>query len=112
MIVALSSKGKDWNEEVDPRFGRADFLAIYDEDKDEISFLDNSDITSQAHGVGPLAAKKIVDNKVEVLITGNGPGGNAGSVLAKTGVQVYVGAAGMTLKAAYDAYKAGDLNKA
>jgi len=112
MIIAISAKGKDWNEAVDARFGRADFFAIYDEDKDEISFLDNSDITSQAHGVGPLAAKKMADNKVEVLITGNGPGGNAGTVLAKTGAKVFVGAAGMSLKAAYDAYKAGTLNEA
>ena len=111
MIIAISAKGKDWNEEVDASFGRADFFAIYDEDKDEISFLDNSDITSQAHGVGPLAAKKMADNKVNVIITGNGPGGNASVVLEKAGTEVYIGAGEMTVKEAYDAYKKGELKK-
>ncbi len=47
-----------------------------------------------------------------MLITGNGPGGNADAVLKTTGIEVYVGAGEMTVQQAYEAYKAGSLKKA
>jgi len=46
------------------------------------------------------------------LITGNGPGGNAASVMNKTGITTYVGAGEMTVKEAYDAFSKGELKKA
>jgi predicted Fe-Mo cluster-binding NifX family protein len=43
------------------------------------------------------------------LITGNGPGGNAATVLEKTGIKILVGAGDMTAKEAYEAYQNGEL---
>ncbi len=47
-----------------------------------------------------------------VLITGNGPGGNAATVLQTMGTEIYVGAGDMTVKEAYEAYQNGTLKKA
>ena len=46
---------------------------------------------------------------MDVLITGNGPGGNAHEVLKNGNIKIYAGAGNMTLKEAYDAYKTGSL---
>ncbi|RLD34308.1 MAG: dinitrogenase iron-molybdenum cofactor biosynthesis protein, partial [Bacteroidetes bacterium] len=56
-------------------------------------------------GAGPKTAQKLFEYSPDVLITGNGPGGNAAAVLEKTGVKIYVGAGDMTAKEAYKAYK-------
>jgi len=45
------------------------------------------------------------------LITGNGPGGNAATVLEKTGVKIFVGAGDMTVKEAYEFYKSSRLKE-
>ena len=46
---------------------------------------------------------------VNVMITGNGPGGNAAAVISHMGIEVITGAGSMTVREAYDAYKKGDL---
>ncbi|NPA44355.1 MAG: dinitrogenase iron-molybdenum cofactor biosynthesis protein [Chlorobi bacterium] len=111
MRIAFTTKGKEWSSEMDARFGRTEFFIVYDEDKDQIEILDNSDSTKDAHGAGPKTAQKLFELKADVLITGNGPGGNAATVLEKTGMQIYVGAGEMTVKEAYEAYKDGKLKK-
>lgn len=101
----------DWNAMMDPRFGRADFLLIYDEEKDVFKYLDNRDIEKEAHGAGPKTAQKIFDLGADVIITGNGPGGNASAVLEKAGVEIFVGAGNMNVKEAYQAYENKTLEK-
>ena len=44
-----------------------------------------------------------------MLITGNGPGGNAGRVLSQANLQIFTGAGNMTVKEAFEAYKKGEL---
>jgi predicted Fe-Mo cluster-binding NifX family protein len=111
MIIAFTTKGTDWNSVVDPRFGRTEYLLIYDEEKNETSSFDNRETAKEAHGVGPKTAKTIFDLGVKILITGNGPGGNAGTILEKTGITVFVGAENMTAKEAYEAYKYNKLTQ-
>jgi predicted Fe-Mo cluster-binding NifX family protein len=41
----------------------------------------------------------------DIIITGNGPGGNAASALAATGVKLYTGAGDMKVEEAYNAWK-------
>jgi len=43
------------------------------------------------------------------LITGNGPGGSAATVLQRTKLKIFVGAGNMTIEDAYEAYKKGTL---
>jgi len=111
MKIAFSSAGIQWEDQIDPRFGRAEYFFIYDEDKDIVSFLDNTDVVNEAHGAGPRTAQRLIAEKADVLITGNGPGGNAAMVLQRAGIDVYTGAAGMRVKEAYKAYKEEKLTK-
>jgi predicted Fe-Mo cluster-binding NifX family protein len=96
---------------MDPRFGRTEFITVYNEETDEFSFFDNREIENQAHGAGPKTAQKLFDLNPNVLITGNGPGGNADAVLKKAGIKIYTGAGEMTIAEAYQAYKSNSLNE-
>ncbi|MCD4793313.1 MAG: NifB/NifX family molybdenum-iron cluster-binding protein [Bacteroidales bacterium] len=109
MKIAFTTKGTSWDSKMDPRFGRTEYILVFDEISDELIHVDNRDSANDAHGVGPKTAQKLFELKADVLITGNGPGGNAGTVLEKAGMKVYVGAGEMTAKEAYDAYKNNSL---
>jgi predicted Fe-Mo cluster-binding NifX family protein len=111
MKIAFSSQGENMDSLVDPRFGRAAYLVVFDEETGDISSFDNSSIGGVAHGAGPQTAQKLSEMSPDVLITGNGPGGNATAVLKKTNVRTFVGAGGMTLQEAYNTYKRGTLKE-
>lgn len=112
MKIAFTTKGTNWDSAMDPRFGRTEFIVIYDVENDELSNFDNREIENVAHGAGPQTARKLFDLQPDILITGNGPGGNAAAVLSKSGVVVFIGAGNMTMKEAYEAYQNGQLKKA
>jgi predicted Fe-Mo cluster-binding NifX family protein len=105
MKIAFTAKGTDWKAEIDPRFGRTDYIVIYDDATKELTSVDNRSIEDVAHGAGPQTAQKLFDVGPDVLITGNGPGGNAATALQKAKLKIFVGAGGMTVEAAYEAYK-------
>ncbi len=109
MKIAFTSTGTDWDATIDPRFGRTDYLVVYDEDKDELSWLDNRQVMQVSHGAGPQTAQKIFELMPQVLITGNGPGGNAEAILNQLSLKIFVGAGGMTVREAYNAYKNNQL---
>lgn len=109
MKIVFTSKGESWDSEIDPRFGRTEFFVLYDEESGALSHYDNRETSMEQHGAGPKAAQKLFDLQAKVLITGNGPGGNAATVLEKSGIKVFAGAEGMTLREAFQAYKNGSL---
>ncbi|MCK5739982.1 NifB/NifX family molybdenum-iron cluster-binding protein [bacterium] len=111
MKIAFTTKGIEWTSMMDPRFGRTEFLLIYDEEQDKLVSYDNTAIAETAHGAGPQTVQKLVEFEPNVLITGNGPGGNAARALGSTTIEIYIGAGDMTVKAAYDAYKNNTLKK-
>lgn len=111
MRIVFTSRGTTWDAPMDPRFGRTDYFFVYNEDTGEITTLDNRAIAETAHGAGPQTAQKLFELQPSVLITGNGPGGNAARVLAQSNVKIYVGAGNMSVKEAYDAYKKGELRE-
>jgi predicted Fe-Mo cluster-binding NifX family protein len=111
MKLIFTTQGTDWESPMDPRFGRTQFFFVYDEESEYIQTHDNTAIENEAHGAGPKTAQKLSEFSAQVLITGNGPGRNAASVLQTTGTEIYVGAGNMTVREAYDAYKNGDLTK-
>lgn len=111
MKIAFTTKGTDWDSAMDPRFGRTEFFLIYDDKTDKIVNYDNRDIENEAHGAGPKTAQKLFELGAKVLITGNGPGGNAGTVLEKAGIKIYVGAGKLIVKKAYEAYKNNKLQE-
>jgi predicted Fe-Mo cluster-binding NifX family protein len=108
--IAITSTGADMEADVDPRFGRAKYLILYDTDAGAFSALDNSEAVNATQGAGIQAGQNIANAGVEALITGNcGP--KAFSVLSSAGVKVYIGASG-TVREALDAYQAGTLTPA
>lgn len=111
MRIVFTSTGEGWDATIDPRFGRTDYIVVYDDASEELSCIDNRQIVQVAHGAGPLTAQKIHELKADILITGNGPGGNAASVLSHTNLTIYIGAGGLSIKEAYDAFKQGNLKQ-
>ncbi len=105
MKIAFTAKGTEWESEMDPRFGRTEFILVYNDEKDEFTSFDNREIENEAHGAGPKTSQKLFEMGPEILITGNGPGGNAATVLEKAGIKIYIGAGQMSVKEAYEAYK-------
>jgi len=111
MKIAFTSKGRDWDSQIDPRFGRTEYILVYDQLKDSIESYDNTETASMEHGVGPKTAQKFFDLKVNKVITGNGPGDNAANVLDISGIEVFTGAEGMTVKEAWLAFSNNKLKK-
>ncbi len=111
VFTANSVADNFWDTLVEARFGRADYLVILDEDTQEFEVIDNTENRNHEHGAGPKTSQKIIDAGAKVIITGNGPGGNAKVVLDKVGVKTYVDASGMSIKEAYEAYKNGNLKE-
>ena len=104
MKIAFTAKGSKWNSKIDPRFGRTEYLLVYDTESEELIAHDNRDIENEAHGAGPKTAKMIYDTGAEVIITGNGPGENAALALDKAGVRIFTGADRMKVKEALEAF--------
>ncbi len=111
MNIAFTAQGPDMDSPIDPRFGRTRFFLILDDETGDLKSVDNGAADADAHGVGPKSAQKLMGLQAQVLITGNGPGGNAAAVLETTGIEVYVGAGEMTVKEALEAYRNGELKK-
>jgi predicted Fe-Mo cluster-binding NifX family protein len=111
MKIVFTSTGNTWDSIIDPRFGRAEYLVLYDEESDSLSATDNSAVKNEAHGAGTATAQKMYELKPDVLITGNGPGGNAAAALKKLNLKVYINAHEMTLRMAYEKYRDGKLTE-
>jgi len=109
MKILFTTKGTEWDSKMDPRFGRTEYFYIYDEETEKVEIYDNRNIANEAHGAGPKTAQRMSKYDVNVLITGNGPGGNAAAVVNQMNLKVYVGAGEMTVKEAYNAFKNGSL---
>lgn len=111
MKIVFTAKGTGWDAPMDPRFGRTEYLVSYDDQTDLLEPHSNQEARNQAHGAGPHAARKLAELGGSVLITGNGPGGNAARVLEAAAVEVYLGAGSLTVREAYQAYREGRLER-
>lgn len=111
MKIAFTAKGTEWSSLIDPRFGRTEYIVVYDEETKELVSYDNRAIEDSAHGAGPQTAKLIFDINPNILITGNGPGGNASKVLERSNLDIYIGAADLTIEKAYELFKNNELSK-
>jgi len=89
MIICITSAGNTKESIMDPRFGRCPYFVIENSDSGETLVMENSAAVSGG-GAGIAAGQTMVENKVEVLITGN-VGPNAMDVLKAAGIEVYRG---------------------
>ena len=111
MRIAFTTKGTDWDSKMDPRFGRTEHFLVFDEVTNDLVHLNNSDSSKDAHGAGPKTAQNLSEHSCNILVTGNGPGGNAATVLAKMNIEIFIGAADKTIEAAILAHQNNELKK-
>ncbi len=108
MKICVTATTGDLNAEVDPRFGRCQYFVFVDSDTMAVEAIPNEAITAPG-GAGIQAAQTVVNEGVDVLISGNiGP--NAFQVLSAAGVKIATGAYG-TVKEAVEMYKSGKLSE-
>jgi predicted Fe-Mo cluster-binding NifX family protein len=108
MKIAVTSKGKDLDSQVDPRFGRAAYILIVNTDSFEFEVVDNSENANALKGAGIQAAVMISDKGAKVLLTGFcGP--NAFKTLEVAGVKVSNDVSG-TVRNAVNAFNKGELS--
>lgn len=87
MNIAVSSFKENKDALLDKRFGRCNYFQIYDEAKNQINVVKNEGQISGS-GAGVAAAQQIIDEKIDVVITGNlGP--NAFKILQKANIKAY-----------------------
>ncbi|NLP46413.1 MAG: diguanylate cyclase [Epulopiscium sp.] len=87
MKIAISTTGKNSDSVLDMRFGRCEYFQIYDTKAGKIIILENKGRLSSG-GAGIAASNQLIDEKVDVIITGNlGP--NAFELIAAEGIKAY-----------------------
>lgn len=87
MKIAISATGQDKESILDRRFGRCEYILIFDTEKEEIKAMNNNGASSSG-GAGIAAASQIIEEDVQVIITGNlGP--NAFELIEKAGIKAY-----------------------
>jgi predicted Fe-Mo cluster-binding NifX family protein len=90
MKIAITALKNNLESLLDPRFGRAKFICIYDTEKKEEKFIDNGQNLNVAHGAGTQAASTVLEHNVEVLITGS-VGPKAFDVLKDVNIRMFEG---------------------
>ncbi|MFO7617293.1 MAG: NifB/NifX family molybdenum-iron cluster-binding protein [Bacteroidales bacterium] len=111
MKIAFTSTGKDWDALIDPRFGRAKYLVLYDEENDLLTVLDNHEADEMGHGAGTATTQKLAEINPDLLITGNGPGENASNALKHLNIKILTGAHDLSLRQAYEKFQFGQLGE-
>ncbi len=107
MKIAVTSKGTDLDSEVDPRFGRAQYILVVDSESFDYEVLDNKENVNALKGAGIQAASMVSNRGAEVLLTGFcGP--KAFRTLEAAKIRVANDAAG-TVRKAVEAYLDGKL---
>lgn len=106
MKIAITSAAADLDAQMDPRFGRAQYLLIVDTESLEFEAVENPNIAAGG-GAGIQTSQMIANKGAEAVLTGNcGP--NAYQTLSAAGMKVYVGLSG-PVRQALEAFKRGEL---
>ncbi len=110
MKIAISAKGNGLDDDVDPRFGRAAYLIIVDPDTLAFKTVDNTHNVNAMQGAGIQAARIVVEEGAEVILTGHcGP--KAFVTLQAAKVKVAVNVSGK-VREAIEKYKKGEVSYA
>lgn len=110
MKIAITAQGNSPESPVDPRFGRAAWLLVHDDQTGAWESFDNVSGRDAAHGAGIQAAQSVADRQAEVVITGAiGPKAFQSLMAAK--IRIFHGARG-TVNDALVAFQKGELSEA
>lgn len=110
MKICVTSQGPELSSAVDPRFGRAPYFIIYDEETESFEAIDNQQNVNAAGGAGVQSATTVAQTGCEWVISGH-MGPRAMSVLQAANVKVAVGATG-TVEEALSTFREGGLQQA
>ncbi|MBN1461803.1 MAG: NifB/NifX family molybdenum-iron cluster-binding protein [Armatimonadetes bacterium] len=106
MKIAITSSGPTLDSELDPRFGRAQYILIVDTESLEVEAIENPNIAAGG-GAGVQTSQMVAEKGAEAVLTGNcGP--NAFRTLGAAGLQVYTGLSG-TVRSVVQAFAEGKL---
>ncbi len=109
MKICISATGNNLDTSLDPRFGRAMYFLIVDNKGKLIKAIKNTGVQAM-QGAGITAAQIVADEKVDIVITGNiGP--KASMVLNASGMKIFIGSQGMTVRDALGEYQKGRLQE-
>ncbi|MDE3148024.1 MAG: NifB/NifX family molybdenum-iron cluster-binding protein [Acidobacteriota bacterium] len=107
MKIAISSKGSAPESEVDPRFGRASYLLVFDTESGAWNAVDNAEAQGLAHAAGIRAAETVCRAGARIVISGD-VGPTALAVLVAGDVHFY--RCGATIaRGAMEAFRRGEL---
>lgn len=108
MKIAISATGKDIDSLLDMRFGRCDFFQIYDSESEEFKVVENKG-QSSGGGSGIVASQQLIDENVNVIITGNlGP--NAFKIIEKAEIKPYK-CGNISIKSVLEKFNNGELGE-
>ena len=106
MKIAVSATGPNLEADIDPRFGRCQYLIFVETDTMQFEAQNNANI-SAGGGAGISTAQAVADRGAQAVLTGN-VGPNAHKVLSHAGIKVFTGASG-TVQKAIEAFKNSQL---
>jgi predicted Fe-Mo cluster-binding NifX family protein len=108
MKIAISSREQELQSAVDPHFAQASQFILYDMETESCEIVTNEQRLNALQGAGTEAAEAISRHGGQVLITGYcGP--EAMKTLAAAGIEIVLGADGLTVSQALEKYKSGKL---
>ncbi|MBC2398669.1 NifB/NifX family molybdenum-iron cluster-binding protein [Clostridium tetanomorphum] len=108
MKIAISATGKTNKDLLDMRFGRCEYFQIHDTESKEVKVLENEGQNSSG-GAGIAASNQLIDEKIDVIITGNlGP--NAFELIEKAGIKAYK-CGNININSVLDKYNNGELEE-
>ena len=108
MKIAVPAQSRELSSEIDPRFGRAEWLMVIDTETAEVNAQKNT-VDRSVSMFGIQTAQNLVELGVEAVITGNiGP--NAFIVLNTSGINIFLCQSG-TIEQALALLKAGKLEE-
>lgn len=109
MKICVTSRGQDLSSEVDPRFGRARFFIIYDDESEKYEAVDNEQNVNAGGGAGIQSATTVAEKGCQWVVSGH-MGPKALAVLKEAGIRVATGAAGKVAEA-LRSFKEGELEE-
>lgn len=110
MKIAIAASDNDPGAPMDPRFGRAKFFAVFNDETGGYEYAPNSQNLSLPQGAGIQAAKNVIEAGAGILIARN-VGPKAFDLLNRSGVKMYICENEIPVREAVELYKSGGLSK-
>lgn len=109
MELCVCATDSNLDSPVSPTFARCPYFLIVNSESKEFRTVPNPAAVT-GRGAGVAASQLVVSQKAEAVICGNfGP--NAFSILQMSGIKIYPGVYGLTIKEAIDKYNQGELKE-